>query len=525
MEEAEKKVEQPKIEGGVLDPKIQEILRKREIDREKRIERAKVNAKCEYCGKSFEYRVAYFNHLRRTHTNDYYRDHPTEKYIKVGRPSAEEKEEKPIIGKQNEEQQEYKEEEAFPFINAQKSQIKFSKPLTLMPRDAYITQLLIEKGFGKDLGDVQRRALQIAYALTNTKDAIDMYKNVQNDGKKSTSELLDEIKRRKLEQLEIEQLEKEIRGQSIQEQQGGKKMDIGEAIMLMTVMNQNRPQQTEGNTFKQAMELMQFINSQQKQPNTMELIQAMQTMNQPKNNSNESQLEILKFMLENQKGNTNMTEIISFLKDKSKNDAENMLAMQKVNHERMLDKLQNKVEQLQKQFETTPKSEWDPEIMTQKLESIKKLSDVIRGETSGEKNQPNALEFIKGIGETVTPAIQEALKVKQLNIQKEMQQNAMMQQTRPTAMYYDQNDLSEEEAENMSEEEVMDHYRKKEQPKQHIIIKPNLQKQIRNPTSQSSENLYKRGDVKDEIGNLIPSTRIELPGTSYEPKTNQQRQQ
>ncbi|MDO8623153.1 MAG: hypothetical protein Q7R52_02810 [archaeon] len=496
-----------------------------------------IDVKCEYCDERFNNNEEYVSHLNEFHKEEFEtikEEKSNEKIIRVGDSYK-------TIKFKNEENTEEDEKEndeniVFPFIHAPKKQIKISKPVTLEPREAFISQLLIEQGFARDLSELQKKSLRLAYSMMNVGAAAGNYKDVQMDGKKSTSELLDEIKRRKIEQLEIEQLEKEIRSQNNNNQDGGKKMDLGEIMILQSFMNQNKPQQ-ENNNLKNTLEIIQLLNSQQKQPNMTEMMTAISALNsQPKQNSNDQQLEFFKLILDAQKGNTNMTEIVSLINDKNKNQSEKALELEKLRSQHMTEMLGEKINQLQNQIQNTPKSEWDPDVMAQKFESIKKLSDIIRGEGGQEKNQPNPLEYIEGIGKTVGPAIaemmktkQEALRTEQMNIQHQMQQNAISGGLRKPVKkeFYQEveDDLTEEEINNMSEEEIVEHYKKLEnsQIKRDIVIQPKYQNQ-KIQTKQRRESLYNRGTIGNSDVSIIPKSRVELPGTQHDPINEENRQ-
>ena len=483
----------------------------------------KVDVKCDYCDKLLHSYGAYHRHMFFKHNDKYAVDYPDriKEIIKFGKYNCNRKNQKipPKEALKEEtagEEMKLKEKTNFNYENKEiikedmlQESIDDSEPfpyrgkevtkplkgllnktsISLEPRENYMAQLLIETGFAKDLSDVQRKSLRLAYSLLNAgglnAGGLGGMQNLQCE-EKDIDKMLEEFEKQKIRKLKIQQFETEI-----QKQSGGKKMDTGEMILLMSLFN--KPQNT-GMDMNQMMQMMTILNQNKPQQNDLnQVLEITKLLNlqQPKDGGRDN-IELLKFMLEQSKGNNNMTDVIKLITEKSKDDTTRMIELQKIRNEGNVRALMDKITQMESQIRNkSGKDSFDEDALLEKIEKIKRIGEML----STENKEPTTLDYIDVIGQHFGPVVKEVI------AKKASQQNYPQQQVAPQSRPVNDDELMEIHRKNLQNET-----RRKGRPRKSQMMEQQTQEEeIINPIHSSPVEGVP--DVKDDNNeNIVQET-------------------
>lgn len=462
---------------------------------------------CPYCSYKNTYKVAIYPHVRKNHTEQYFKDYPERIKTKpMGRPpknsqranfqnenvgDKEEDSKESLESKENEEPEVT--EDYNSFLQQPYKRIPHKTKISLGGRETYMAELLIGIGFAKDLSELQRKSLHLAFSLMNVGGAAGMFKEgFQEEKKPSVNEMLEEMRRREIEELQMDELKNKLLEKK--KPGGGNKMEMGEAMVLMSMMNQNKG--GDNNGMLQALEIFKSLGDNNKKGTDFrEVMEMVKMFNQPKqDNSLQQQLEVFKLLKDNQQSNgTNMQEILKFLKDKDKDHYERSMEIQRIQDKNNMDLLKMKIAELETKLQNNPKGEWDPEEIATKINGLKKLSETIGVD---KKQEPSTLDYLETIGRNFGPAVTELIKAKTGG-------NRPSAPVNTGAQRFQENDevVGEEAEENA--EEVMNHHRE-QQKRQFQQIRQQQQQYREDVPQQPQRELHEQPHV-DHAPNALAS--------------------
>ncbi len=436
-----------------------------------------VKVKCEYCDMTAKTYNALQSHMRYIHTDQYFINNPDKKMknIKMGRPrkiietlqtsQTTSNEAKSVPTIQNIELiQENSEKELNETVMPTKEELSepqtpyeilSGKTVKISGEEAHMAEMLLTNGFASNLQELHRKSLRLTFQILNGgKEGASMGSFLGKP--QSVKEMLEEIQQQELQEAQIELVKSKIQ-EKLKKTGGKNNMEMGDAIMMMTLMNNGQNNNKSGMDINGMLELMKVMNNQhssqpQAQPamNFRDIIEVARLMNpQPVNPTDnfKQNIEVVKTIMDqNNKQGMDMQQVLEFLKHKDENTQKTQLEIQKMQeaHNRAL--MDNKLAILENELQRMRNTGGNADMgsLVEQIKFVKELNAEIGG---GEKSA-SAIDYIESIGKNLSPVIVELLKSK-------MTANAPT--PRPMSTY---NHVPEEEVDGMNEQEVVQMHQK-----------------------------------------------------------------
>lgn len=454
---------------------------------------------CDYCSRSFPIKIARIGHMRTIHADIFYKEHPdiprptniggrpkkkkveTNKMVENISPTivettlpgeTVEEEKKPFVERVKREEDEVREERD-PTDNTTRKSILSKKSINLGGRELYMSELLINLGFAKDLAELQKKSLHLAFSMMNMGDLNTM----MGEKKESITDMIEQLQKQELLDVQMEALKNKVK----QKQGGGSKMESSDMLMMMMMMNNNHPK---GNgDMMELFKIMMLDNKKDTVSEMQKMMELQRYLNPPQQNNNDNlkqQLEFLRLMIDNKRNdNDKLPEILKIIADKDKDRYERDMQMQQLKDESNRKLLDMKVTQLENQIRT-PSNALDLDQIKATISAIKEVS----GEIGGDR-KPSTLDYIQTIGENFGPVVTELIKSR--NPPQNIQAQVIPQNMTRNGMVHAE--MEEEQNGGMEEE---------------IEVQP----------SQPSPAMQQKpmNNLLNNFDSWIPRTPVELPG-------------